>query len=256
MNQQLPQTMNDLALLAIGLGLGFLVSIIAVMTYALWTSARRMQTNLDIFLRSVPALRDSISTSIDKLRGEVSVGLSRIDAEKMYTASLQLQRLVKSLAVQVETMQKAVFAQPSSPALDFSQTGLEEEALDDARLIAEREGRNRWQGASQSAAQPATADGYATSDPLAGLSEAEKQQRVLEYFERKRAAQAGFPYASPSSFASPSSPPATPPAAGAGAYSSLLDEALSRPLPPSPVADFSGLDAEDGAELVDKGELS
>jgi hypothetical protein len=251
------QTMNDLALLAIGLFGGFLLAVIAVLVYVLWSSARKMQHSLGVFFNTIPTLRDSISNSVDKLRGDVSVGLSKMDAEKMYAASIQLQRLVKSLGQQVDTMQKALYAQPPAPAIDWTPagTGLDEEAADDARMIAER---NRWQAiASQNPpAYPATPSNFPPpADPLANFSDDEKRQRTLEYFERRRAAQAGFPYP-PASPASPFSPASTPPAAGAGIYASLLDEAASQPPAFHPAPDFSGIEPEEGVELVDKGELS
>jgi hypothetical protein len=249
------QTMNDLALLAIGLFGGFLLAVIAVLVYVLWSSARKMQHSLGVFFNTIPTLRDSISNSVDKLRGDVSVGLSKMDAEKMYAASIQLQRLVKSLGQQVDTMQKALYAQPPAPAIDWTPagTGLDEEAADDARMIAER---NRWAamsgvGAGGIGRHPEDQ----LNDPLAGFSDDEKRQRTLEYFERRRAAQAGFPYP-PASPASPFSPASTPPAAGSGAYASLLDEAASQPPAFHPAADFSGIEPEEGVELVDKGELS
>ena len=233
------QTMNDLALLCIGLGLGFMLSIVAVMVYVLWSSARKMQHSLGVFLNTVPALRDQISGSIDKLRGEVSVGLGKMDAERLYSTSLQLQRLVKSLTLQVDTMQRALFAQPPSPALDFTAGGMTEEAEDDARMIAER---NRWQ---QPANQPPV-------DPLTNLTEAEKAIRVQQFFEKRRQ-EAATAYATggPGSDFGYSSPPA----AGSGAYSSLLDEANQRLQPAPPPADFSGLEPEEGIELAGKGEL-
>lgn len=244
------QTMNDLALLAIGIGFGLALSLVAIMTYVLWTSARKMQHDIGVFIQTVPALRDQIASALDKLRGEVSVGLAKMDAERLYSASINLQRLVKSLGMQVDTMQKAVFAQPPSPAIDWTPpgTGLDTEAEDDARMLADRA---RWrQETSQPAYQPV---GYPAgyppaADPLANLSEEDKSRRVLEYFERQRAARAGYPYPA-------SQPDSTPPTAGSGAYASLLDEAnrqpVLTPLPP----DFSGMEPEEGVDLIAKGEL-
>ena len=125
-------------------------------------------------------------------------------------------------------------------------TGIDEEAEDDARMLREA---GRWQ--QPLANQP-------LADPLAGLSEDEKRRRVLEYFERKRAVEAGFPYSPPAS-ANPLSgfvpSTSTPPAAGSGIYTSLLDEAGRTPQPPPVPTDFSGLEPEEGVELTAKTEL-
>ena len=230
------QTLNDLALLAIGIGGGLCLALVACMVYVLWSSTRKMQHSLGVFLNTIPALRDQISNSLDKLRGEVSVGLSRMDAERLYTTSLSLSRLVKSLGSQVEAMQKAIYAQPPASALDFTASGLDEEAAEDARMIAERQ---RWQ------------QNQLPADPLAGLTEDEKRQRTLEYFEKRRASRAGFPYADSPFVSSPSAPPT----AGSGIYASLLEEAASRPPAPSPAPDFSGLETDSEVDLVGKGEL-
>ena len=242
------QTMNDLALIAIGLGLGLCLTLVAVMVYALFRAASRMSQSVECMI----ALTKHSEGTIDRLRTDLTAALSRLDAERLYSASIGLQRLVKSLGLQVDTLQRTVFAQPAGPALDFTPTGmgLDEEAVDDARMLAERA---RWQ---QSANPPV--------DPLAGLTEQEKAVRVQQFFERRRQEQAAagqvagqvevaagtmgvYPWSS--------SPSSTPPAAGSGIYSSLLEEVGQHPQPVPAPADFSGLEPEEGVELSEKTEL-
>ena len=178
--------MNDLALLAIGIGLGLALALVAVMVYVLFRAAQQMRQSASQML----ALSQRVEGAANGLRAEVTLALSRLDADRLYTASLSLNRLVKSLSLQIDTLQRVIFTQPAGPALDFTQagmtggvagTGIDEEAEDDARMLREA---GRWQ--QPLANQP-------LADPLAGLSEDEKRRRVLEYFERKRAVEAGFP---------------------------------------------------------------
>jgi len=245
--------MNDLALLSIGLGLGLALALVAVMVYVLYRAAQRLSQSASRMLVSV----QRVEVVTNNLRADLTAALSRLDADRLYTASLQLQRLVKSFTLQVDTLQRTVFTQPPAPALDFSQAGmavgteLDEEAADDARMLREV---GRWQQ-PQSINQPAI-------DPLANLSEDEKRRRVLEHFERRRAAAAGAPYdpgynpalSNPLAGFAPSSS-STPPAAGSGIYASLLDEASQRPAPNPLPPDFSGMEPEDGVELSEKTEL-
>ena len=241
--------MNDLALLSIGLGLGLALALVAILCAAMFWTTWKQREQTRIAQKFLTHLLEQNTQAIAALRGDVAAALSRLDAERLYSASINLQRLVKSLALQVDTLQRTVFHQPAGPALDFSQAGmqagtnLDEEAEDDTRMLREA---GRWQPPPASPSNP----NLPPADPLAGLPEEERAKRVLEYFERKRAAAAGFPYLA-ESFPSPS----TPPAAGSGAYASLLDEASQRPQPSPSPADFSGMEPEEGVELVDKGEL-
>ena len=233
---ELNQSMNDLALLAVGMGAGLALALVAVMVYALYRTASAFSASVTSALARASDALVTSKLSMDQLRGEVTLGLSRLDAERMYTTSLSLQRLVKSLTIQVDTLQKALFAQPAQPALDFTQTGmgLDDEAVEDAARYA-------------SPLRP-------PDDPLAGLTEAEKAVRVQQFFERRRQEQAlaGQTGSATGGLAFGYS---TPPAAGAGIYSSLLDEVNQHPAPVPPPPDFSGLEPEEGVEWQEKGEL-
>ena len=232
--------MNDLALISIGLGFGLALAVVTVLCVAMVWSAYKQREGTRIAQKYLTHLIAENTQALGLLRSEVTTALAKMDAGRLYSASVNLQRLVKNLGIQVDTIQKTVFAQP---AIDFSGIGqqgteLDTEAEDDARMIAEA---NRWR-------QPAVGGTYPPyADPLGGLSEDEKRQRTLEYFERRRAAAAGFPYAP--------NLPSTPPTAGSGIYASLLEDAAQNPVPPPAVPDFSGIEPEEGIELSDKGEL-
>lgn len=241
--------LNDLALLAIGLGLGLALSLVAVMVAALLYVAYRQREQSRQAQLQITQLLQSSTQAIDKLRGEVGLSLSRMDAERLYEASLAIQRASRSLSSQVGALNKAVFAQSSlGPGLDVSNGGygqslpeqftMEDEAADDERMLREA---NRWNGGPS--VSPA-----AVPDPLASLTDEEKSHRVQRFFEQRRQQ-----VRTATGIRSISD---TPPAAGAGAYRSLLEEAeeVAGPSPQPPtLPDF--LPDEEAAELTGKGEL-
>ncbi|MDE2103576.1 MAG: hypothetical protein KGL39_40425 [Patescibacteria group bacterium] len=243
------QTLNDLALLSIGIGFGAAICLVAVLVYALYRTASSFSRTVNASLKLAADQLAANKLAIQQMQSNVNFALSRLDAEALRASSLAIQRAAKTLGGQVDQLQKVVFAQPAAPALDFSPQGLgmDVEAEDDARLIDEQ--RSRWQP-SPLPPQSFTAP---PADPLAGLSEEEKRRRTLEYFERRRAAQAGFPY--PAAGAADYAAPSAPPTAGSGIYASLLEEAASRPPAPSPAPDFSGTELDSEVDLVGKGEL-
>lgn len=216
--------MNDLALIAIGGGLGFALALIAVMVYVLWTTAAAMRRAANASITKSTEATASLHAVVGQMRTELATSLSRMDAERLYEASLAVQRSAKSLSAQIATLQKVVFAQPAPPAFDLSPEtfGIEDEAADDARMLAEQA---RW-------AQP---------DPLAGLSEEEKNRRMQQFFEQRR--QNGI-----SRFGS------APPTAGAGAYASLIEEAQQQTPPAKPPGDFDDA-GEEGFDATGRGEL-
>lgn len=215
--------MNELALIAIGAAFGLALALVAVMVYALVTTATGFRRTVNASLTKVADELAAQKMSLNVLRADISASLSRMDAERLYEASLAVQRSAKSLSAQITTLQKVVFAQP---AIDTGPEtfGIEDEAEDDARMLAEQA---RWAG------QP---------DPLAGLSEEEKNRRVQQFFQNR-------PRGGISHFGS------APPTAGAGAYASLLEEAQQRVPPTPPPGDFDDANGEDGLDLSGKGEL-
>jgi len=239
--------MNDLALLAIGCGFGLALALVAVMTYVLYRAASLARSATAAALTNVTSALAQQNLAIDKLRGEVSLSLSRMDAERLYSASLAIQRASRTLAQQTDTLQKALFAaSPASPAIDFSEPAafdLNDEAMDDQRLVQERA---RWQGAHSQQGQQQT-----QASPLDALSEEEKAVRVQEFFARRRnGISAATPFPS-SAF------PSTPPTAGSGAYASLVEQvAATQPfVPRAAPADFDDAGVGQEVDLDDKGEL-
>ena len=235
-------TMNDLALLTIGVGFGLVLALVAAMTYSLHSSAKTLRQDFTAATVSLTATAANSTQSIQQLRNELTTALARLDGDRIYSASVSLQRTAKSLAATTHSLEHAVLAQPSSPAIDTSFTGmtaLDEEAADDARMLAER---GRWQASSS---YPDSAN------PLAGMTEEEKQRRVAEFFRQRarQADQTGLPDIS--NLASLSSPPAP----GSGAYASLLDLAAQQPPAAKPAPDFSTFEEDGGGDLAGKGEL-
>lgn len=235
--------MNDLALLAIGIGFGLVLALVAAMTYSLYSSARALRQDLAAATANLTTAAANSAQSIQQLRHDLTAALARLDGDRIYSASVSLQRTAKSLAATTNSLEHAILAQPASPAIDTTFTGLtalDEEAADDARMMAER---GRWQ-----------ASGYSDStNPLAGLPEEEKKRRIAEFFRQR--AQAGQP-AQQSDISNLSSfGYASPPAPGAGAYAALLDFAAQQPPAAKPAPDFSTFDEDGGVDLAGKGEL-
>jgi hypothetical protein len=114
-------------------------------------------------------------------------------------------------------------------------------------MLAER---GRWQASSS------TSTAYPDPlNPLAGLSEEEKQRRIAEFFrQRARQASQQGTLSDLASF-SPSISTSAPPAPGSGAYASLLDLAAQQPPTAKPAPDFSTFEEEGGVDLAGKGEL-
>lgn len=231
--------MNDLALIAIGCGFGLSLALVSVLACFLAWSTYKQRELTQTAQKNLARLLESNMQSVDRLRGEVTLALSRMDAERLYAASLQIQRASRSLGQQVDTLQRALFASQHGPAISTGPDpafSLDEEALDDERLVAERA---RWQGAHQP--QPG---------PLDGLSDEEKAARVQQFFQRRRGEQAG-------GTGGIYSPASTPPAAGSGIYASLLEEVqATQPfVPRAAPADFDDAGTGDGVDLTEKGEL-
>jgi hypothetical protein len=211
--------MNSLALLSIGLGLGLLLALMVIAAASLLWAASRMFRTAAAIQKITVAATDRLSVDLGKLQTEVSLHLSRMDAERIYECSLALQQSARTLKKQIGSLQSLVYASSASasPAIDTSPApaafSMDDEAVDDARMVSER---NRWLA------------GQEGEDPLAGLSEEEKQERVSQFFARRRhsngsadAATDIHPIGAASSISSISSLSSTPPVTGA--YASLLE---------------------------------
>lgn len=279
-------SMNTLAILAIGCGFGLALSLTAVMVYLLHRAAASLTTGVTGKLETVRLALSQQSLALEHAKGELAEikqqvlsALSRLDADQLQRSSLSIQRAARTLGLQVETLQKALFAStasnltglPPSPGIDLSPEafGLDEEAAEDARMMQERE---RWraigraeametvQWQQQTSSPPDLRTGSpanypSTADPFADLSPDEKAARVNQFFsQRRREAAAANPYG----IYSPGSPPVT---VGRGAYHTLEEEVTAQmPLSPAPSPgppDFTAADlaSEPDVTLTEKGEL-
>lgn len=213
--------MNELALIAIGVVIGASLCLVSGVGALMLWSVFRIRRDNEAVNRTLVSLLQQNTVAMDKLRGEVGLSLSRMDAERLYEASLAIQKSAKSLGAQVAALNKAVFSgAPAGLDVTNPEFTLADEAEDDARMIAER---NRWQ----------------TPDTMAGLSEEEKARVVSEFFtKRRREVQAGV-------HAVGSTPPYT------GAYEAMQSQQTAS----SGLPDFAEAAGEDGLDLTDASEL-
>ena len=137
--------MNDLALIAIGMMFGMVLLLVGIAAAFLFYTAVQMRKESAESKKSVAAALKANTAAIDLLRSEVALSLSRMDAERLYEASVSIQKANKRLGATAQMLSKIVFASTSpAPGLDMTGTPgftMEEEAADDARMLDER---NRW----------------------------------------------------------------------------------------------------------------
>lgn len=137
--------MNDLALIAIGMMFGMVLLAVGFAAAFLFYTALQMRKESAESKKIVTTSLKTNSTAIDLLRSEVALSLSRMDAERLYDASVSIQKANKRLGQTAQMLSKIVFASTSSaPGLDMGNTPgftMEDEAADDARMLEER---NRW----------------------------------------------------------------------------------------------------------------
>jgi hypothetical protein len=198
-----------LALIAIGLfGLlfGILMALVGVMAWTLHRAAASQRLQSEETATRVTSCLLGNTRAIDKLRGEVALSLSRMDADRLHDAAAQIQAGAKQLATQTQTLSKLLFVQagqggsPFQPQSNGGLAGfpdanpmdgafsLDDEALDDAQMLADRA---RWQ---RGMAGAETQQSYAAPppsplnipDPFAGMSQAEISRRVESFFQRRR----------------------------------------------------------------------
>jgi hypothetical protein len=136
---------NELALIAIGMMFGMVLLFVGIAAAFLFYTAVQMRKESAESKKSVTASLKSNTAAIDLLRSEVALSLSRMDAERLYEASVSIQKANKRLEQTAQMLSKIVFASTSPPpGLDMTGTPgftMEEEAADDARMLDER---NRW----------------------------------------------------------------------------------------------------------------
>ena len=106
-------TSLTLALVAIGLfGLlfGILLALLGVMAYMLHRAATAIKQDAKQAADLVARVLSQNTRTIDQLRGEVALSLSRMDADRLHDAATQIQTGAKALAQQ--TWQGVYLARP------------------------------------------------------------------------------------------------------------------------------------------------
>jgi hypothetical protein len=207
--------MNELAVLVIGMIFGGGILLMALAAAFIFYTAVQMRKESGDSKKETTAAIKANTAAIDKMRGEVALALSQMDAQRLYEASVAIQKASKLLIDTTQQLNKVVYAatppdllgRPLMPGFN-----LEDEAMDDARMIAER---NRWQ---------------------AGQAPEVSPQAVNDFFEERRRKNAGGIYSVGS----------TPPAATA--YETIAQQQPERQVETLP--DIGGEE-----ELTGAGEL-
>jgi len=133
--------MNELAVLVIGMifGGGILLMALAA-AFIFYTAVQMRKDSSDAKKETTSALKAN-TVAIDKMRGEVALALSQMDAQRLYEASVAIQKASKLLISTASQLNKVVYA-ATPPEIPVEQGwNLDEEAAEDARISAER---NRW----------------------------------------------------------------------------------------------------------------
>lgn len=113
--------MSSLALIIIGILAGFLVTftlgITVVVGYLSYHHHQDMKIARELMTRTV----NRSTIAIDRMRGEVQLALSSMDADRLHDASLTIQQGVKSLQSTVGSLGKLVFAAGAGDAMGLPQ---------------------------------------------------------------------------------------------------------------------------------------
>lgn len=192
--------MNDLALIVIGLLFGLVLAVVSgAAGFLFYTAVQMRKENADTRRQTSSVIADNTS-AIDRMRGEVSTALTQMDAQRLYEASVAVQKNSKQLSQIIGHLNRIVFSVPTdTPSMpQMPGFNLEDEASDDARMLEER---NRW---------------------LAGQSPDITPEQVQDFFANRR--RNGV-------FSVGSTPPAV------GAYQSIAEEQIEKPVSTLPDLD-------------------
>ncbi len=192
--------MNDLALIVIGLLFGLVLAVVSgAAGFLFYTAVQMRKENADTQRQTSSVIADNTS-AIDRMRGEVSTALTQMDAQRLYEASVAVQKNSKQLSQIIGHLNRIVFSVPTdTPSMpQMPGFNLEDEASDDARMLEER---NRW---------------------LAGQSPDITPEQVQDFFANRR--RNGV-------FSVGSTPPAV------GAYQSIAEEQIEKPVSTLPDLD-------------------
>lgn len=158
MGREFGNTVNELALISIGLLFGIVLAVVTVASGFLFVTAARMRRESNDAKREVSEAIRLNTLAIDKMRGEVGLALSQMDAQRIYESSVAILGARRELAGVVTQLKKIVYAVPGEPSAPTTPGfTLEEEAADDARMIAER---NRWNAQQTEPIDPEQVNDY------------------------------------------------------------------------------------------------
>jgi hypothetical protein len=149
---------NELAILVIGMIFGGGILLMALAAgFLFWTAVQMRKDSGDAKKETTAAIKAN-TVAIDKMRGEVALALSQMDAQRLYEASVAIQKASKLLISSTAQLNKVVYA-ATPPDIPVEQGwNLDEEAAEDARISAER---NRWMaGQEPDAIDPAAVQDF------------------------------------------------------------------------------------------------
>lgn len=208
--------MTEFGLIAVGLLLGVILALVAVAAYLMFQAVSQQRTETRSAIRSVAAVIQRNTQTIDLLRTEVTRSLDRMDADRLHDASQHIQLGAKQLAVAVGQLSRLMYAQqggnsgsgydpslgtfttPAAQPAGYAQAfSIDDEALDDARMLAERQRWNREHAEREqlrpTGSQPSGAAGAAgppsmlpLDDPFAGMTQEQRAKAVQDFFAARR----------------------------------------------------------------------
>lgn len=131
--------MNDLALIAIGLLFGIVLAVVMIAAAFLFWTAIQMRKEASEAKRDVAKAMRECTQAITEIRIEVANSLAKLNPDRVDEAYAGIVKSHRTLSGIVGQLNKIVFAavQPEMPT-GFA---MDDEAADDARMLAER---NRW----------------------------------------------------------------------------------------------------------------
>lgn len=131
--------MNDLALIAIGLLFGIVLAVVMIAAAFLFWTAIQMRKEASEAKRDVAKAMRECTQAITEIRIEVANSLAKLNPDRVDEAYAGIVKSHRTLSGIVGQLNKIVFAAvtPEMPT-GFA---MDDEAADDARMLAER---NRW----------------------------------------------------------------------------------------------------------------
>lgn len=138
--------MNSFGLVSIGLVLGLVVATLVVAIAAMIYLAWQQRSSIRSVRVAAQRLVAENTVAVDKLRTEVTMLLQQVDAERMYQASLGMQRGVRQLTETVAMLSKLVYASgagaPESspgPTISYPTRSMDADQTSAAGILGEDE---------------------------------------------------------------------------------------------------------------------